>query len=144
MMPPRCARCPAGVPVRVAERASLGCVWGAWRARELVRTWVLGAAGHLRELGHTCEPSSPCVATSVIAVHTTNVCDSVNSPLSPERCGCVVNLGLFSFCFSFLFHVCFFGFLGFFLVFLLPFCLFLLGCLFLPPPPPSFPPFNET
>lgn len=53
------------------------CVCASVRARAgRAWAWVLGAAGRR----HTCDPF-PRVATSVIDVHTANVCESVN-PLS--------------------------------------------------------------
>lgn len=74
-----CARVGACVAVRV----NVGC-------------WVWPGANT-----HVTPP--PCVATSVIDVHTTNVCEYVNSLSSLERYSCVVNLGLFCFCFVFVF-----------------------------------------
>lgn len=89
--------------------------------------WVLGVARRK----HTCDPPSPCVATSVIDVHTTNVCEYVNSLSSLERYSCVVNLALFCFWFFVFFNVFFFLFVWF--VGLFSFPLF-----------PSPPPFYET
>lgn len=63
--------------VRACERAWGGArlgVRGGACARELSPTWVLGVARRQR----TCDPA-PCAATSVIDVHTTNVCEPVNS-----------------------------------------------------------------
>lgn len=86
--------------------------------------WVLGVARRK----HTCDPPSPCVATSVIDVHTTNVCEYVNSLSSLERYSCVVNLALFCFCF---FCFCFF-----FSVFFFSFLFGSLGCFLFPFSPP--------
>lgn len=69
----------------------------------------------------------PCVATSVIDVHTTNVCEYVNSLSSLERYSCVVNLGLFRFCFFVLFF---------------PFCL-VRWVVSLPPPSSPLPLFMK-
>lgn len=102
--------------MRVDVRASVGCASGrAWRcvcacacARALAHVGAGVAAPRPRG-------PRPRVATSVIAVHTTNVCDPVNSLLSLERYSCVVNLG-----FVFVsFHVFFFLFVWFFGLFLL-------------------------
>lgn len=72
-----------------------GCAWG-----------VRGRCGCWAWPGADAWDPSPCGATSVIDVHTANVCDSVNSLSSSARYGRVVHLGLFGF------------------VFLFPFCLY--------------------
>ena len=97
-----------------AGNARLGVRGGACaRAWELSRTWAGGGAAEPRSRGPL-----PGVTTSVIDVHTTNVCEPVNSLLSSERYSCVVNLGLFLFFSMFFFSLfgslgfCFLGFFG--------------------------------
>ena len=96
--------------VRVDVRASGGGVrlgvHGGACVSDLARTW--------RGCGRACScgPLS-CVVTSVIDVHTTTVCEHVNSLLSLERYSCVVNLGLFLFFFNvFFFFFLFVRFVG--------------------------------
>lgn len=106
--------------MRVDVRASGECAAGrAWRCV----CACVGALAHVGRGGGTAEARSrgplPGVTTSVIDVHTTNVCEHVNSLLSSERYSCVVNLGLFLF-FSVFFFFPLFGSLGF-LVFFGPF-----------------------
>ena len=89
---------------RACERGGV-CGWACMAARVCAISRVRG-----RGRGRACSrgPLS-CVVTSVIDVHTTTVCEHVNSLLSLERYSCVVNLGLFLFFFQ-----CFFFFSFFF------------------------------
>lgn len=90
--------------MRVDVRASWGVGWGwaglcGW-ACVVVRVCAISRTRG-RGCGRACSRGPlPCVVTSVIDVHTTTVCEHVNSLLSSERYSCVVNLGLFLFFFN--------------------------------------------
>lgn len=96
-LPPGRRVCACGTCVRAWGCVSRGRAWRAG-ARALAR----GGAG-CGQVQTRVTPFS-CVATSVIDVYTTNVCDYVNSVVF-GAIGCVVNLGLFLLflCFFFLF-----------------------------------------
>ena len=112
--------------MRVDVRASRG--WGGcgW-ACVAVRVYAISRARG-RGCGRACSRGPlPCVVTSVIDVHTTTVCEHVNSLLSSERYSCVVNLGLFLFFFFQCVFFCCYFFSVRWGIFLVPFppCLFM-------------------